>query len=238
MPATESGLSPYDVVGTLGVALYLCTYTALQFGLLRGQSYRYSLLNFTAASCVLFSLWESFNFSSALIQISWITISIIGIARLLFLNQRLRFTLHEAELIRLLLPKIPRTRARKFLDQGFWVYGQSGNILTQEGKEVPHFVYLVNGEVSITAGGVEVARNKGDSLIGEITYLTGGPATGTVALTKPSYYFCIETKALRKFLARNEDIYNQLEESCAAHLRRKLIASTQTTIASQAQAVA
>ncbi len=72
-----------DLIGLLGVALYVCAYAALQWGKLHGNSVWYSVLNGVAAALVLISLWGSFNLASALIQIMWISISISGIVRTL-----------------------------------------------------------------------------------------------------------------------------------------------------------
>ena len=75
-------MSFFELTGLLGVALYLGSYAALQFELIDCKGFIYPVFNFAAASCVLISLFESFNMSSAIIQISWITISLYGIARL------------------------------------------------------------------------------------------------------------------------------------------------------------
>ena len=70
-----------DVAGIAGVGFYLGSYTALQLGMLRGDGYAYAILNAAAAALVLLSLKEAFNLSSAVIQVSWIVISLVGITR-------------------------------------------------------------------------------------------------------------------------------------------------------------
>lgn len=70
-----------DVAGLLGVIFYFCSYGALQLGRLDGNSMKYSVLNGIAAILVLISLYKSFNLASALIQIIWITVSVVGICR-------------------------------------------------------------------------------------------------------------------------------------------------------------
>jgi len=52
---------------------------ALQARVLDGNGSLYCLLNILAASLVLVSLTEAFNLASILIQISWITIGLVGI---------------------------------------------------------------------------------------------------------------------------------------------------------------
>ena len=108
----------YDAVGMLGVALYLGSYAALQTGFLRGQGYLYPAINMAAAGCVLMSLMSNFNLSSAIIQISWIVISIIGIARMYYVQSRLTFTDNELVFIGDVLAGLPRERARRLLDTG------------------------------------------------------------------------------------------------------------------------
>lgn len=80
---TNLEMSVYEMFGFIGVALYLGSYAALQIQLLDCKGIIYPLSNFLAAGCVLISLSESFNMSSAIIQISWIAISSVGITRLL-----------------------------------------------------------------------------------------------------------------------------------------------------------
>jgi len=71
-----------ELVGVLGFLFYMLAYGLLQLGKISGQCYTYSLMNLLAATFVLISLTHQFNFASALIQISWIAISMVGMCRL------------------------------------------------------------------------------------------------------------------------------------------------------------
>ena len=73
----------HQLIGIIGMLLYLGSYFALQLGYLQSESYRYCLLNTAAASMVMFSLLFEFNLASALIQIAWIVISLVGISRIM-----------------------------------------------------------------------------------------------------------------------------------------------------------
>lgn len=81
-----------NAIGILGVTLYLGSYAALQTGSLRGQGYLYPAINIAAATCVLIILTQHFNLPSAIIQISRITISLVGIVRMYFVQSRLSFS--------------------------------------------------------------------------------------------------------------------------------------------------
>ncbi|MEL7542647.1 MAG: hypothetical protein AAGJ70_02610 [Pseudomonadota bacterium] len=70
-----------QTLGLVGFALYMGSYFLLQIGRVDGNGLAYALANLAAASCVLVSLGEHFNLPSVLIQLSWIAISLVGIAR-------------------------------------------------------------------------------------------------------------------------------------------------------------
>lgn len=70
----------FEIVGVAGFLLYVVNYALLTFQRLRSQDTGYFILNFLAASMVLFGLMHSWNLASALIQIFWIAISIAAVA--------------------------------------------------------------------------------------------------------------------------------------------------------------
>lgn len=76
-----ASLGPLQIVGVIGFLVYICAFGAVQFGQLDGNSATYSACNVLAASLVGLSLLAEFNLSSALIQISWVSIGLIGLAR-------------------------------------------------------------------------------------------------------------------------------------------------------------
>lgn len=74
-------IGPLQIVGLAGFLVYIGAFGAVQFGRLDGNGTTYSVCNVLAASLVGISLLAEFNLSSALIQISWISIGVMGIAR-------------------------------------------------------------------------------------------------------------------------------------------------------------
>ena len=77
----EATANIYQLIGVIGFILYMMSYFLLQIGKLNGSGNGYILMNLSAASFVLISLTQHFNLASALIQISWILISFIGLYR-------------------------------------------------------------------------------------------------------------------------------------------------------------
>ncbi|MEO1491921.1 MAG: hypothetical protein AAFV19_07185 [Pseudomonadota bacterium] len=71
-----------DLFWFIGIGLYLCAYGAVQFGFISGSRLCFVLLNLAAASAVLVSLCKQFDVTIAVLQIAWIVLSLIGIARI------------------------------------------------------------------------------------------------------------------------------------------------------------
>lgn len=230
------GFTMLGGAGIAGVGFYLGSYTALQLGMLRGDGYAYAILNATAAALVLLSLKEAFNLSSAVIQVSWIVISLVGITRHYILTHRARFTDEEKAFIESALPGMEKLKARKLLDLGTWVDMVSGTVLTEAGAPVSHLFYLAKGAAEVISDGVKLANLKEKSLIGEITALSGDPSTGTVLLTEPSRCLMIPSGALRELLKRDTDIRMQVDACFAGHVKEKLVRSNKALLAQRAVA--
>ncbi len=76
----------YDFLGIVGVAMIIGSYLFLQLDRLKSSSLSYSLLNGLGALFILISLLFKFNLSAFVIEIFWILISAIGVARY-FMNR-------------------------------------------------------------------------------------------------------------------------------------------------------
>jgi len=74
-------MSVSDVIGVIGVLLYLVTYLLLQIERLRFDDYSYLTLNALAAILIIVSLIEEFNLPAFLIEVAWVSISLMGIVR-------------------------------------------------------------------------------------------------------------------------------------------------------------
>ena len=227
-------LDLFNTIGIVGVSLYIGNYMALQTGFVRGQGYVYPAVCLIAASCVLASLMQDFNLSSAVIQITWIAISIIGIARMYVLGVTSRFSDQERMFMRHMADGLSEHRARALLDTGMWLVAEPGTILTREGQPVDHLSFVASGNARVIVGGKTIATSDAGMAIGEITYLSGEPATATVEVAEQMHLIRFEADKLRAFLQKNADIAAVLEQNMANHLRFKLVSMSET--ASQAKA--
>lgn len=71
----------YDMVGLAGTALIVAAYFLQQSGRLRAEDVRFPLLNGLGAAAILVTLLGGFNLSVAVLEATWLAISLYGIAR-------------------------------------------------------------------------------------------------------------------------------------------------------------
>lgn len=215
----------YEACGLLGLITYLVSYALLQLGFVRGSGYAYAMLNIAAAILVLISLAESFNLSSALIQVSWILISAIGMIRFYYLHHTIRFTAEEKALVSAKLPHANRIAARRFLDAGHWREGAAGDQLMTEGEVHSKLIYLGDGRADVLPAHQVVGECLPGVFLGELTVLTGSEATATVVLTSPSRYFEIGAVQLERPMNRDDGFRIIMEGALARDAGSKLIAA-------------
>lgn len=70
-----------NYVGLFGVGLCLLAYYLITSGKIKSNSLVFQLLNFFGAGLLLFSLCFHWNLASVIIQIAWMTISVIGMVK-------------------------------------------------------------------------------------------------------------------------------------------------------------
>lgn len=140
-------------------------------------------------------------------------------------NAAVRFNADEKAMVETLFDELPRSRARHLIDQGIWLGGKKGDVLTREGEPVQHLYYLAEGEARVISMGIEVGTCRRGDLIGELTVLSGETATATVILDTPARFWCAPAEDLRPYVEAHEDIRRAIEHGFATVLKAKLRAS-------------
>ncbi|MEP0521209.1 MAG: cyclic nucleotide-binding domain-containing protein [Hyphomicrobiales bacterium] len=225
---TFMGFSPGAIAGVVAIAIYLVSYAALQLGGIKGNGYLYPILNIVAASAMLLSLLETFNLSAAILSAFWIAISLIGILRLYLISVSIRFNAEEDAFLRHMLPDLPHTAARHFLNGGQWEEAGIGTELTQHGVPVDRLIYLSRGSADVVVGGKIVGRIDDGSFIGELSSLSKNPATATVTLSTQSRFFSINVAKLRLLTKRLPELEIAIQKSFISETGKKLDAANKT----------
>lgn len=158
-------------------------------------------------------------------DIAFIAVNMTQLCIMAYETQRAVFSPEERDFLKEALPGLDRAQARRLLNLGLWISGEPGTAVTEEGAPVHHLVFLASGTADIHSGGHVIALCRAPSFIGEMTCLTGEPATGTALLSTPSRYLAIEALALRRLVARNPVIRQALEAAFSRNMREKLVMS-------------
>ena len=120
------------------------------------------------------------------------------------------------------LAGLGRAEVRRFLDQGMWVAGRTGDVLTREGDPVGALTWLASGSAEVIAHGTQVGTVGPGQLVGEATILSTEPATATVRLTEDAHFWCAPAKALTAYLAAQPRTRAALERGFSISLKDKL----------------
>jgi len=137
-------------------------------------------------------------------------------------DAKVRFSEEEEGMLRGVLSALPRARARHFLDQGFWLSGSDGDVLTREDEAITHLYYLAAGEARVVSHGHQVGTCRAGDLIGEITLMSGDTASATVVLAGPARFWCAPANVLRPYMQTHEEVRRALEQGFAKSLKDKL----------------
>lgn len=208
--------------GYLGVAFYLGSYVALQLGMIPGVGYTYAALNLVASSLVLVSLIYAFNMASAMIQISWIVISVVGMTRTFLISRRLYFTGEEELFLKGGLPGVPREIARKILDAGNWLTLDPDVFMTNEGQPVDRLYFISSGHAGVYVMGNKVAE-VAEGFIGELNVMEGGPASASVKTLHKTRVFCISGENLRRLTRADTQTSLYIETHLSTSTKQKLM---------------
>ena len=214
-----STLDIIDIAGYLGVLLYLASYAALQVGLIRGSGVTYVLMNLIAAMSVLVSLTGDWNAASAMIQVFWIAISVIGLGRMIWLRRGVQLTEDERQFVEMAFPNLPRHDAQRLVRAGHWVEAAPGHVLLTEGEPVQSLYYLVSGAAEAKVGSQSIGTAIG--MIGEINIQNGGPATATIEIVDTARLFVLSGKTLRALMRDDPDLARYLENQFLYHSGQK-----------------
>jgi len=226
--ASLAGAAP--AIGMVGAGVYLTSYTLLQTGVLRGQSYAYASLVIVAASCVAFSTLAAPNMAVLVIQVSYIAISLVGIARIFVTSRMLMQTAEERAFILNHLPDLRREDVRPLLRQGRWVDVPGGETLARQGIPLDRLLFLAEGEALVAMDGEEIGTCN-DCFIGELTFITGEPGTATVVTSGPARLLVFEANKLRALMKRRPGIKLALVAGFATAAKTLLIRRNREALA-------
>ena len=216
MDGIASAFTPAGLVYQLAFLLLVAAILATRVDRLRALVAVASLIGFAHALAfsqdVVAAIWWALLLGAALL--------VLG--RRAAENAKVRFTEEEEGLLGGVFSALPRSRARHLLDQGFWLSGKEGDVLTREEETVTHLYYLAAGQAKVMSHGRQVGTCRPGDLIGEVTVLSGDQASATVVLDSPARFWCAPASVLRPYIQAHDDVRRALEQGFAQSLKHKL----------------
>ena len=150
------------------------------------------------------------------------------LGRSLYERRKVAFTAEESRMLDSLVAGLSQNRARHLIDQGMWLSGKEGDVLTREGEPVGHLYFLAEGEARVMSQSRQVGTCRAGDLIGELTVLSGETASATVILNGPARFWCAPAENLKPYVEAHDDIKRAIEHGFATALKAKLRASNRT----------
>ena len=190
----------FDLFGLIGLSLYVLSYALLQLGRISGNGYLYAGMNLGAAAFTLLAMYLNFNIWSALIQVFFMTFSIIGMTRMYLISRRLTFNEFERILLEARFNFLDPVSARKLLNAGEWKSIDRGTVFVKQGEMVSGLFFVCKGEAAVQVQSKQVALVQPGSFIGELTALNNQSATASVLAKSAMYVFLIPRDRLQRLV--------------------------------------
>ena len=222
-----------DVFGFMGVACYVLGYGLLQTGILNGNGYIYAFFNMFGAAFTLISLTGAFNLWSALIQLFFLTFSVIGTIRVFIQTRNLRFSDEEKALLSAKFQSLSLLAGRKLLNHGEWINLQKGDAITTQGEQVRGLYFLAEGSANVQVDGIEITQIGAGEFIGELTCMSEDPASATVTAAQAGRAFLLGRAALSNLSTIDTEIASSLTVGMHGDVSSKLKRANQVKVEGQ-----
>ena len=190
---------------------------------------RMTSLRILVALSALVGLARALIWTGDLVTAIWMGVLLVAclglIGRSLYERRKVAFTADENRMLGSLVAGLSQSRARHLIDQGMWLTGKAGDELTREGEPVQHLYFLADGEARVMSLGRQVGTCRAGDLIGELSVLSGEPASATVILNGPARFWCAPAEDLKPYVEAHDDLRRAIEHGFATALKSKLRAS-------------
>ncbi|MDX2235013.1 MAG: cyclic nucleotide-binding domain-containing protein [Hyphomonadaceae bacterium] len=156
-------------------------------------------------------------------ELVFVGVNLTQLAIMWWENRRRHMTEEETRFVDGFRPRLPHAAAAALLESGRWIDADAGARLTLEGEALNALIYVSEGDVRIESGGRTVGRCGPGDFIGEMTWQSGAPATGTAVADGPVRYLRFERAALEAVLRKRAVLGFALQASFNRNLIDKLM---------------
>jgi signal transduction histidine kinase len=164
-------------------------------------------------------------------EVIFVAVNIGQLLILWYYARRHRFAEHETHFAASMPNSVDRRSIRRLLKLADTRHAQPGDTLTTQGAAVRDLMFIADGVVQIERGGQIVAVCGPGDFLGEMSFVTGGPATATAVVVKPLRYLAFDQTRLRQAIEADGDLKQAMDASFNRNLVGKLAKSGQGVVA-------
>ena len=155
-------------------------------------------------------------------EVIFVAVNVGQLMILWYYARRHRFDEHETHFADSMPQSVDRRSIRRLLKLAQVRHAEPGDTLTKEGAPVGDLMFIAEGVVQIERGGIIVAVCGPGDFLGEMSFVTGGPATATAVVAKPLRYLAFDQMRLRTALDADSDLKQAMDASFNRNLVGKL----------------
>ena len=137
-------------------------------------------------------------------------------------KRRVSFTEEESILANTFFRSLGRVEIERLLRHAEWCDAPAGTCLVRQGEVVQDIILVVQGEIEVKIDGVGKKQRGALSLVGEISYLCGEPASATVTTATPVRYLRWPQSRFRTLLLANPSLHIALQQIIGRDLSQKV----------------
>jgi signal transduction histidine kinase len=155
-------------------------------------------------------------------EVIFVAVNVGQLMILWYYARRHRFAAHETHFAESMPRGVDRRSIRRLLRLANIRHAEPGDMLTIEGALLSDLMFIAEGVVQIERGGVIVAVCGPGDFLGEMSFVSGGPATATAVVARPLRYLAFNQMRLRNAIEADGELKQALDASFNRNLVGKL----------------
>ena len=160
---------------------------------------------------------------SVLWETIFVLVNIIQLLIIWYYEYHHRFDEDQQHFVQNMPDSVDRSAIKKLLDQSDLQKLQPDEVVTREGERVKQLLYIADGIIKIERGDRLVAICGPGDYIGELSFLSGNPATATATVVKPTRALVFDQAQLATAIAADGQLRRTLESALNRNLAGKLV---------------
>lgn len=152
----------------------------------------------------------------------FILINIFQIFLIFYSRRKMHFNEEEKQVYEDIFPQLSTSEYKKLLKISHFVDSEKGDVLIEQGTQVLYLILICNGLVSIEIDGKITAYCSAGNLVGEMSFISGKPATATVRVAQATRYIVWLQSDLEKLLRNNPEMVGSMQMVLNKDLLKKL----------------